>query len=140
MKIDNECVVSVFPRWKHVVCFYYGFSSDPYDFFSWLCLTILVSRNAIGMYSLIGRGEDDLRLGCKAQLLAFLVLFLYIFLNYMCHLISFVGLVLAIVRGVAPVSTIELARKEKKVLACMCRFRSSSVVLSLDLILELRHS
>ena len=62
------------------------------------------------------------------------------FLNYMCHLISFVGLVLAIVRGVAPVSTIELARKEKKVLACMCRFRSSSVVLSLDLIPELRHS
>ena len=32
-----------------------------------------------GMCSLIGRGEDDLRLGCKAQLLAFLVLFLYIF-------------------------------------------------------------
>ena len=108
--------------------------------FSWLCLAILVSRNAIGMCSLIGRGEDDLRLGCKAQLLAFLVLFLYIFLNYMCHLISFVGLVLAIVRGVAPVSTIELARKEKKVLVCMCRFRSSSVVLSLDLIPELRHS
>ena len=93
-----------------------------------------------GMCSLIGRGEDDLRLGCKAQLLAFLVLFLYIFLNYMCHLISFVGLVLAIVRGVAPMSTIELARKEKKVLVCMCRFRSSSVVLSLDLIPELRHS
>ena len=92
------------------------------------------------MCSLIGRGEDDLRLGCKAQLLAFLVLFLYIFLNYMCHLISFVGLVLAIVRGVAPVSTIELARKEKKVLVCMCRFRSSSVVLSLDLIPELWHS
>ena len=62
------------------------------------------------------------------------------FLNYMCHLISFVGLVLAIVRGVAPVSTIELARKEKKVLVCMCRFRSSSFVLSLDLIPELRHS
>ena len=69
---------------------------------------------------LIGRGEDDLRLGCKAHTF---------FLNYMCHLISFVGLVLAIVRGVAPVSTIELARKEKKVLVCMCRFRSSSVVL-----------
>ena len=51
----------------------------------------------------------------------------------MCHLISFVGLVLAIVRGVAPVSTIELARKEKKVLTCMCRFRSSSVVLDLVL-------
>ena len=92
------------------------------------------------MCSLIGRGEDDLRLGCKAQLLAFLVLFLYLFSNYMCHLISFVGLVLAIVRGVALVSTIELARKEKKVLVCMCRFRSSLVVLSLDLIPELRHS
>ena len=131
MKIDNECVVSVFPRWKHVMCFYYGFSSDPYDFFLGFVWPFkyhaMQSECVLLLEGVKMTWGWDVKRSCWPSWYCFCTLFL----NYMCHLISFVGLVLAIVRGVAPVSTIELARKEKKVLACMCRFRSSSVVLDL---------